>query len=99
MRSYSDDPRYIEAQAIYAAEDFETEPGELFVRRVKAATRMWVADFNSKSREEMVWLDPRRAHYITKTSPMGYNLAAVSMPMPCSLDFTDMRQHVLAKGK
>ena len=64
-----------------------------------ADTRMWVADFSSKSREEMTWLDPKRAHFITKTSPMGYNFAAVSMPMPGSLDFTDMRQHTLAKGK
>ena len=64
-----------------------------------AATRIWIADFNSKSREEMTWLDPKRAQFITKTSPMGYNFAAVSMPMPGSLDFTDMRQHTLAKGK
>jgi hypothetical protein len=64
-----------------------------------AATRMWVADFTSKSREEMRWLDPKRAHYMTKTSPMGYNFAATSTPMPGSLDFTDMRQHTLAKGK
>ncbi|MFZ2973945.1 MAG: hypothetical protein WA049_15020 [Ferribacterium limneticum] len=64
-----------------------------------AETRMWVADFSSKSREEMTWLAPHRAHFITKTSPMGYNFAAVSMPMPGSLDFTDMRQHTLAKGK
>ncbi|MDP2880415.1 MAG: hypothetical protein Q8N89_02410 [Azonexus sp.] len=64
-----------------------------------AATRMWVADFNSKSREEMTWLAPQRAQFITKASPMGYNFAAVSMPAPGSLDFTDMRQHVLAKGK
>ena len=64
-----------------------------------AATRFWVADFTSKSREEMRWLDPKRAHYMTKTSPMGYNFAAVSTPMPGSLDFTDMRQHTLAKGK
>jgi len=65
----------------------------------KAATQLWIADFNSKSREEMIWLDPKRAQFITRSSPMGYNFAAVSMPMPGSLDFTDMRQQVLAKGK
>jgi nitrous oxide reductase accessory protein NosL len=64
-----------------------------------AATKMWVADFNSKSREEMVWLDPRRAYYVTRTSPMGYNFAAVAAPLAGALDFTDMRQHTLAKGK
>ena len=63
------------------------------------ATRMWVADFNSKSREEMRWLDPKRAHYVTRTSPMGYNFAAVAAPLAGALDFTDMRQHTLAKGK
>jgi hypothetical protein len=64
-----------------------------------AGTKMWVADFNSKSRDEMVWLDPRRAYYVTRTSPMGYNHAAVAAPLAGALDFTDMRQHVLAKGK
>jgi copper chaperone NosL len=64
-----------------------------------AGTKMWVADFNSKSREEMVWLDPRRAYYVTRTSPMGYNFAAVAAPLAGALDFTDMRQHTLAKGK
>jgi len=64
-----------------------------------AGTRMWVADFNSKSRDEMVWLDPRRAYYVTRTSPMGYNFAAVAAPLAGAIDFTDMRQHALAKGK
>jgi len=64
-----------------------------------AATRYWVADFGSKSRDEMLWLDPRQAQFITKRSPMGYNFAAVPLPLPGSLDFTDMRQHTLAKGK
>ncbi len=65
----------------------------------EAGSRFWVADFTSKSREDMRWLDPKRAQYMTKASPMGYNFAAVSTPMPGSLDFTDMRQHILAKGK
>lgn len=62
-------------------------------------TRLWVADFNSKSREEMRWLDPRRAFFVTRTSPMGYNFAAVAAPLAGALDFTDTRQHLLAKGK
>ena len=64
-----------------------------------AGTRMWVADYNSKSREEMNWLDPRRAWYVTRTSPMGFNFAAVATPLAGALDFTDMRQHVLARLK
>lgn len=40
MSSYLDDPRYQEAWAAYAAEDYETEPEVLYVRRIEAATRM-----------------------------------------------------------
>ena len=64
-----------------------------------AATRLWIADFNSKNRDEMNWLDPKRANFISKRSPMGYNFAAVATPLPGSLDFTEMRQLTLAKGK
>ena len=62
------------------------------------ATRMWVADVTSKGKE-VIWLDPRQAQYITRTSPMGYNFGAVAHPQMGSLDFAGMRQHVLAKGK
>lgn len=62
------------------------------------ATRMWVADATSKGKE-VTWLDPRKAQFITKTSPMGYNFGAVAYPQMGSLDFETMRQHVLAKGK
>ncbi len=62
------------------------------------ATRMWVADSNNKGKE-LVWLDPRKAQFITKSSPMGYNFGAVAYPQMGSLDFESMRQHVLAKGK
>jgi copper chaperone NosL len=62
------------------------------------ATRMWVADVTSKGKN-VIWLDPRKAHYITRTSPMGYNFGAVAYPQMGSLDFVNMRQHVLAKGK
>ena len=63
-----------------------------------ATTRMWVADSTSKGKE-VTWLDPRKAQFITKTSPMGYNFGAVNYPQMGSLDFESMRQHVLAKGK
>jgi len=62
------------------------------------ATRMWVADVTSKGKE-VIWLDPRKVQYITRTSPMGYNFGAVAYPQMGSLDFESMRQHVLAKGK
>ena len=62
------------------------------------ATRMWVADVTSKGKD-VIWLDPRKAQYITRTSPMGYNFGAVAHPQMGSLDFEAMRQHVLAKGK
>lgn len=64
-----------------------------------AATRLWVADIGSKSRDEMRWLEPRRAHYVSKTSPMGYNFGATASPQAGSLDFASMREHVLAKGR
>ena len=64
-----------------------------------AGTRMWVADYNSKGRDAMNWIDPRRAYFISRTSPMGYNFAAVAAPLAGALDFTDMRQHVLARLK
>ncbi len=64
-----------------------------------AATRMWVADFDSKSREQMRWLDPRRAFFVTRTSPMAYNFAAVAVPQAGALDFNDVRQHALAKSR
>ena len=65
-----------------------------------AATQMWVADYeNSKSREGIRWLDPRRAYYIARSSPMGFNFAAVAAPQGGAVDFNDMRQHVLARLK
>lgn len=75
------------------------EQAEKYPWMADPATHMWVADFNSKSRDEMNWLNPKRAYYITRTSPMGYNFAAVAAPLAGALDFTDMSQHALAKGK
>ncbi len=65
----------------------------------EAATRMWVADYESKGRDGIHWLDPRRAYYIARSSPMGFNFAAVAAPQGGAIDFNDMRQHVLARLK
>lgn len=62
------------------------------------AAKIWVAD--SSESDPVIWLDARQAYYVgSRVSPMGYNFAAVRGALPGSLDFTDMRQHVLAKGK
>lgn len=61
------------------------------------ATHMWVADALAKNAQ---WVDPRKAQFLGgRTSPMGYNFAAVQYPQPGSVDFATMREHVLAKGK
>ncbi|PKO33077.1 MAG: hypothetical protein CVU34_14955 [Betaproteobacteria bacterium HGW-Betaproteobacteria-7] len=64
----------------------------------EAATKMWVADMNSKG-QDVKWLDPRQAHYLGRHSPMGYNFAATTQPQAGSQDFASMREHVLARGK
>jgi hypothetical protein len=64
----------------------------------EAATRLWVADVGNQG-DSQQWHDARQSHYITKTSPMGYNYGAVAHPQAMSSDFESMRQHVLAKGK
>lgn len=67
---------------------------------VEPATRMWVADYNSKNRDNMAWLDPRKAQFMGgRVSPMGYNYAATPYPQPGSIDFATLREHVLALGK
>lgn len=60
--------------------------------------RIWVADLASKG-NDVKWLDARKAHYVGKTSPMGYNFGAMATPQAGAFDFAEMRQHVLAKGK
>lgn len=76
------------------------EQSQRFPWMSAADTRMWVADFNSKSRDEMIWHDPRTVRYITRSSPMGYNHAAVADPGSSdSLSFAEMEQRTLAKGK
>ena len=64
-----------------------------------AATRMWVADYESKGREGIHWLDPRRAYYIARSSPMGFNFAAVAAPQGGAVAFAEMRELLLQKGK
>ncbi len=62
-----------------------------------AATRLWVADLGSRG-NEVKWLEARAVHYITRTSPMGYNQGAIAQPQAGSMDFAGMSEHVLAKG-
>jgi nitrous oxide reductase accessory protein NosL len=62
-----------------------------------ANLRIWVTDSTDQTGGR--WLDARKAQYVGgKTSPMGYNFAAVSLPQAGSLEFEDVKQHVLAKG-
>ncbi len=62
-----------------------------------AATRFWVADITSSGDK---WLEARAAHYSGgKVSPMAYNQGATAYPGPGAMDFEEMRQHVLAKGR
>ena len=63
-----------------------------------AATKFWVADSASKG-NEVRWFDARKAHYVTATSPMAYNYAAVAQPQAGSFDFDTMKQHILAKER
>lgn len=63
-----------------------------------ATTKMWVAELGSQG-ENVKWLDPVKAQFVTKTSPMGYNFGATAYPQAGSMDFHSMRQHILAKGK
>ncbi|MDR1968639.1 MAG: nitrous oxide reductase accessory protein NosL [Burkholderiaceae bacterium] len=60
------------------------------------ATRLWVADLASKG-DDAIWLDARAAHYVNKTSPMGYNFGASAHDQPGAMDFQTMREHVLAR--
>ncbi|THF61014.1 hypothetical protein [Pseudothauera rhizosphaerae] len=65
----------------------------------EVATRMWVADFESPGRERMNWLDPRQARYVVRTSPMGYNFAALAAAQADAIGFEEMRRQTLARGK
>ncbi|MDR0479573.1 MAG: nitrous oxide reductase accessory protein NosL [Burkholderiaceae bacterium] len=60
------------------------------------ATRLWVADIASKD-TDLIWLDAHAAHYVNKTSPMGYDFGASAQNQAGAVDFQTMREHVLAK--
>lgn len=62
------------------------------------ASRLWIADVTVGG-NDVVWLDGRKAHYVNRTSPMGFNFGAVAQPQPGSIDFATMREHVVVKFK
>jgi hypothetical protein len=57
------------------------------------ATPIWVADSASQG-NDVAWLDARTARYIHKTSPMGYNYAAVAGAPSGAEDFQTMRMKI-----
>ncbi|GHT90876.1 hypothetical protein AGMMS49545_05560 [Betaproteobacteria bacterium] len=59
--------------------------------------RFWVAA-RDNSAEHPTWLDPRTAHYLAQSSPMGYNFVAVAQAQADSLTFALMRERVLARS-
>jgi len=63
-----------------------------------SATKLWIADVTSRG-AEVTWLAAAKAHYITKTSPMGFNFGAVAHPQAGSVDFPTMCEHVVTKFK
>lgn len=61
--------------------------------------KVWVADYESSTRDKVVWLDARKAFYQGgKISPMDYNYGAYPAKGGDMLDFTGMRQAVYDKG-
>ncbi len=62
------------------------------------AARWWVVD-TGRPGDTPHWLDARQAQYVTKTSPMAYNFAAVSHPQGGSVDFATMSEHVLSRTR
>jgi hypothetical protein len=60
------------------------------------ALRIWVTDSTDQTGAR--WLDAGKAQYVSKTSPMAYNFAAVSLPQAGSMGFDEVREHILAKG-
>lgn len=63
---------------------------------VEPETRIWVADVGSRG-NEVRWLEARKAQYISKFSPMGYNFGASAYPQGGSVDFPTMCEHVVSK--
>jgi copper chaperone NosL len=59
-------------------------------------TEIWVADLSS-TREKIVWLKARDAHYINgEMTPMNYGYGAVGAAQPGSIDFVEMSTNILA---
>lgn len=56
----------------------------------EAATHFWVAEFTGQGDK---WLKAREAHYLSgKSSPMGYNYAALPTPQADTVSFEAMCQ-------
>ncbi|MDR2208978.1 MAG: hypothetical protein LBE22_08420 [Azoarcus sp.] len=64
----------------------------------EAGVRVWVADFDSPpgSRDALRWLGPRAARYIERTSPMGFNLAAVENAAENTVGFDEVLKRIQA---
>jgi nitrous oxide reductase accessory protein NosL len=71
------------------------DKGQNYLWSAEPAIRIWVADITSKS-NAMIWLDARTAHYIRKTSPMGYNFGATAQNPAGAMDFWNTYDNVLA---
>ncbi|MDP2752494.1 MAG: hypothetical protein Q8O31_07835 [Rhodocyclaceae bacterium] len=70
----------------------------------ESATKLWMASANITNGKpdasaDVVWLDGFKAHYLTKTSPMGFNFGAVAEPQDKSVDFSTMCNHVVTQFK
>mgnify|MGYP000865275182 CR=1 FL=1 len=60
------------------------------------AIEYWVSDYGNRG----VWLDARRAHYLSgRKSPMGYHFAALAEPQADTLSYPQMKERLLARGK
>jgi len=61
-----------------------------------SGTRIFVSDYAHPAQQ---WLDAHAAYYVgDRSSPMGYNFAAMSSTEPGALDFSGLRLR-LSKGK
>jgi len=61
--------------------------------------KIWVADYEASTREDVVWLDARKAYYQGgKMSPMDFNYGAYPAKGADMVDFAGMRAAVYAKG-
>ncbi|MEI8168915.1 MAG: nitrous oxide reductase accessory protein NosL [Rhodoferax sp.] len=75
---------------IGCATTWRAEKLKEFPWMTEAATRFWVADFDSQGEK---WLDARSAYYLAgKTSPMGYNYAAFAQAQTGTVAFEAMCQ-------